>query len=89
MSPRNLVIAIVLGAALATGIFVAARFSTATQSQTTLLTAFVLPAAMKLPDFSLIDQRGDPVTRNTLRGRWNLLFFGFTNCPDVIYPDDH
>ena len=83
MSPRLLGIAIVLGVALAAGIFMAARFSTPTQLQAELHTAFLLPAAMELPEFSLVDQRGDPVTRNTLRGRWNLLFFGFTNCPDI------
>jgi protein SCO1/2 len=83
MGPRNLGIAVVLGAALAIGIFMAARISAPTQSQPDLHAAFVLPTTMELPEFSLVDQRGDSVTRNTFRGRWNLLFFGFTNCPDI------
>jgi len=35
-----------------------------------------------LPDFSLIDQRGEPFGPSNLRGHWSLLFFGYTNCPD-------
>jgi protein SCO1/2 len=34
-------------------------------------------------DFALIDQTGTPTTDEDLRGRWLLVFFGFTNCPDV------
>lgn len=33
--------------------------------------------------YSLIDQNGHPVTEETYRGRWVLVFFGFTHCPDV------
>ncbi len=35
-----------------------------------------------LPDFSLIDQRGERFGPGNLRGHWSLLFFGYTNCPD-------
>src|SRR5208283_5517355 len=35
-----------------------------------------------LPDFSLIDQRGEPFGPANLRGHWSLVFFGYTNCPD-------
>ena len=83
MSPKNFILAIVLGVMLATGIFVATRLLSPAQPLADLHKAFVLPAAMPLPEFSLVDQRGDAVTRNTFRGRWHLLFFGFTNCPDI------
>jgi protein SCO1 len=33
--------------------------------------------------FTLIDQDGRPVSDADLRGRPFLVFFGFTNCPDV------
>ncbi|HZD53929.1 MAG TPA: SCO family protein, partial [Woeseiaceae bacterium] len=42
-----------------------------------------LPEAKPLPDFSLVDQEGRPFTRERLRGRTSLLFFGFTHCPDI------
>jgi protein SCO1/2 len=34
------------------------------------------------PGFELIDDHGDPFTRERLRGKWTLLFFGYTHCPD-------
>lgn len=33
--------------------------------------------------FHLVDQDGKSVTDQTYRGKWLLVFFGFTNCPDV------
>ncbi len=43
----------------------------------------IYPQARALSDFQLIDQRGKPFTKNDFTGHWNLLFFGFTNCPDI------
>lgn len=33
--------------------------------------------------FSLVDGNGNPVSENDYRGRPLLVFFGYTNCPDV------
>lgn len=33
--------------------------------------------------FSLTDQNGKPVTEQDFRGKYMLVFFGFTSCPDV------
>ena len=46
-------------------------------------TATVLPAPLGLAEFSLLDQNGDAFSRASFRGHWNLVFFGFTNCPDI------
>lgn len=45
--------------------------------------ATVWPAPKPLPDISLVDQSGNEFSRDSLRGRWSLLFFGFTHCPDI------
>ena len=45
--------------------------------------ATVLPQPAPLPQFSLVDQSGAPFTEESLRGRWSLVFFGFTHCPDI------
>jgi protein SCO1/2 len=34
-------------------------------------------------EFSLIDHTGKPVTNADFAGKWQLVFFGFTYCPDV------
>lgn len=45
--------------------------------------ATVLPLARPLPDFTLTDHDGEPFTKRSLEDRFTLMFFGFTNCPDV------
>jgi len=39
--------------------------------------------ARALPEFELIDHRNRKLTRDSLVGKWSLLFFGFTHCPDI------
>jgi protein SCO1/2 len=46
-------------------------------------TATLLPAATELAEFSLLDQDGNAFTPASFEGHWNLVFFGFTHCPDV------
>jgi len=79
MGPKNLLIAIVLGGALAAGVFVATKLNRPAELQS----GFVVPLPNALPDFSLLDQTGGQVNANTFRGQWDLVFFGFTNCPDI------
>ena len=40
------------------------------------------PAAI-VTRFSLTDHHGARVTEKSYEGRWKLVFFGFTHCPDV------
>lgn len=42
-----------------------------------------LPRARALAEFQLQDMSGREFDLNNLRGHPTLLFFGFTNCPDV------
>ncbi len=36
-----------------------------------------------LEDFDLVDDEGRAFTPARLTGRWTLLFFGYTHCPDI------
>src|SRR5690349_24819987 len=54
------------------------------QPQTpTLAKATLLQPARPLPPMAFVDQQGRPFGNDQLRGHWSILFFGFTNCPDV------
>lgn len=41
------------------------------------------PDPPRIDQLELVDGDGRPFTAEALRGRWSLLFFGFTHCPDV------
>jgi protein SCO1/2 len=45
--------------------------------------ATVIADAAPLPAFALADTAGEPVTNAKLEGRFSVLFFGYTNCPDI------
>lgn len=80
MQPRNFLIGLVLGIAIAAGLLLALRDST---GQAAPRAATILPAGNTLPDFTLLDQDGATAGRTVFEGQWNVVFFGFTNCPDI------
>lgn len=41
------------------------------------------PDPKQLNSFTTVDHTGVPFTVDRLRGKWSLLFFGYTHCPDV------
>jgi protein SCO1/2 len=47
-----------------------------------LATGSYISPSRALPDFRLIDQRGQTFGSANLRGSWSMMFFGYTNCPD-------
>ena len=34
-------------------------------------------------DFNLLDQNGNPFSSETLKGKYSIIYFGFTFCPDI------
>lgn len=45
--------------------------------------ATILPQPRELPPLDLVDQDGRPLPGDFLHNRWTVVFFGFTQCPDV------
>jgi protein SCO1/2 len=43
----------------------------------------LLPRERVIPPLTLIDQDGQQFDTRSLQGRWHILFFGFTACPDI------
>jgi len=68
--------------ALALGAWLGATLAGRGQAVPTI-SGTVFPDARALPDFRLIDHHGDPFTPDRLKGRWTLVYFGYTHCPDV------
>ena len=44
---------------------------------------FVYDIPRQVAAFSLTDHNGVPFTEARLKGKWSLLFFGYTFCPDI------
>ncbi len=80
MGPRKLFVAAVAVAAIATGAWLSYQLSSPPAQPRV---ATLLPGGLELPEFSLLDHTGSPVNRNVFDGEWNLVFFGFTHCPDI------
>jgi protein SCO1/2 len=79
---RATLAALVLAGALA-GVATAFVFTRARTAPPALERATLFETARPLPAIALQDQAGRAFDLDRMRGRWTLLFFGFTHCPDV------
>lgn len=80
MRTKLIISVIVLSAAFATGIYFASSNHGGPSSN---ITGLLWPNPPMLGAFSLVDANGSEFTEQNLQGRWTLVFFGFTNCPDI------
>jgi protein SCO1 len=49
----------------------------------TMKTVRLFPQLRAVPDFALMQSDGTALSAKELQGRWTIVFFGFTHCPDV------
>jgi protein SCO1 len=54
-----------------------------TESEMKINGLYLLDTPRSIGDFELVDHHGAPFNRARLEGKWSLVFFGFTYCPDV------
>jgi len=84
-SPRS-TLWIILGAAVlagAAGLLLGKRMNPAPAGAAAITHGLAYPAPRPLAPFTLARADGKSLTLDDLRGRWSLLFIGFTHCPDV------
>ena len=72
-------------AAVLAGAFVASRLeSPATlEAPAAADSAMIIPNPDPVPAFSAVDQHGNAIDESVFKGQWDLVFFGFTHCPDI------
>ncbi len=52
-------------------------------TENTHIEGFFWPEQKSLMDFDLVDQDQEKFDLARLTGQWNLMFFGYTHCPDI------
>lgn len=84
-SIKQTVIVLLCVIALIVGMVVARIMRTPDISpqQLQLMGAVVKQQSRALEDFSLLDHQGAVFDNRRIQGRWSLIFFGYTYCPDV------
>lgn len=82
---RNTLIVTVGLIALILGLFLYTFLSPKSLSEDALrnLGYYGFPQAREIKPFNLTDHHGNPVSEQDLKGEWQLMFFGFTFCPDI------
>lgn len=79
------ILAILIGGVLALGLglWAATSLMAPATLDTDALHGTYLPGGRDVTRFELVDHDGETFTRERLQDHWTILFFGFTNCPDI------
>jgi protein SCO1/2 len=73
---------VVAAFAAAIGLWLGQRYFAAA-AQPVLRNAVLYPSPRSIPDFHLTQAAGAPLSMNDWRGHWDIVYFGYTSCPDV------
>lgn len=49
----------------------------------TLATSYEISNRSPIPEFTLKDQLGQTFSKDKLKGKWSLVYVGYTSCPDI------
>ena len=73
---------VVAAFAAAIGLWLGQRYFTA-PAQPVLKNAVLYPSPRSIPDFHLTQATGAALSLNDWRGHWDIVYVGYTSCPDV------
>ena len=83
MSKRNVIFLLLILFSV-TGIFTYFQsLPSLLEKKPSLITGKILVRPMEIDNFELTDQNNEVFNKKSLEGGWTVLFFGYTNCPDV------
>ena len=83
MSKRNIIFILLILTGI-TGLFTYFQsLPSLLEKKPTLVSGKILARPMEMDRFELIDQKNEVFNNKSLEGGWTVLFFGYTNCPDV------
>ena len=83
MSKRNVIFILLILFSI-TGLFTYFQsLPSLLEKKPSLITGKILVRPMEIDNFELIDQNNEVFNKKSLEGSWTVLFFGYTNCPDV------
>ena len=82
---RNTVVALLLVMTVFLGLFLNRVLTPRILSPQEMVNngAVMFSTPREISAFNLIDKNSAPFTLDSLRGKWTLVFFGFTHCPDI------
>jgi protein SCO1/2 len=83
MAVRTLRIVVLAIVAFAAGLLLARVLAPAKVEPPPTERATVFSSPRPVPPLDLVDQDGDALGPDFFEGHWTLVFFGFTQCPDV------
>tara|TARA_R110001606_G_scaffold233036_2_gene380475 strand:+ start:733 stop:1374 length:642 start_codon:yes stop_codon:yes gene_type:complete len=78
---KKLSLGLVAVVALVVGIVIAINIAPPQSEKTEYIKLY--PQARALPEFSLVDSKGQVLTNKNFRQQWTLIFVGYTFCPDI------
>ncbi len=82
-SLKKAFIIVFAGTAMAAGFWLASTLKTSDSGNTAQIQGVALRPARQIQVPGLTRQDGAPFTNDDLKGRWTLVFFGYTHCPDI------
>ena len=74
---------VIMGVGFGLKIFNNERYSATSSKSSTLAKSYSTGVPTIGGQFALINQNGDAVSNNTYQGKYVLIFFGYTFCPDI------
>jgi protein SCO1/2 len=80
---KKVIIIVFAGTAMAAGFWLATTLKTSDSDNTAQIQGVVLRPARQIQVPGLTRHDNMPFTNDDLRGRWTLMFFGYTHCPDI------